>query len=89
MVNAYTHFDGGLDDICFCEDNNRLFWPFWFDCFYYISVCLRVFNSSINFVIYCFAGQEFRNLFCRILYSRNENLPDLNQVQVQGNQATI
>ena len=60
MVNAYTHFDGGLDDICFCEDNNRLFWPFWFDCFYYISVCLRVFNSSINFVIYCFLGESFR-----------------------------
>ena len=65
-----------------CENGSNMAMPFWFKCLTYASSCFLVLNSSLNFVIYCFAGSEFRRLF------RHTFLPHPNQAQVPSTQTT-
>jgi len=50
------------------EELNRPFLPsIWIECLTHVSHVLSIFNSSVNFIIYCFIGHGFRREFFRMV----------------------
>lgn len=58
-----------LENINYCQEKlNRPFLPsVWIQCLMHVSHLLNIFNSSVNFVIYCFIGHGFRREFFRMI----------------------
>ena len=48
----------------------------------FVARYLVILNSSVNFIIYCLVGSEFRKAFGQVFWSYSYHLPDQDLVLV-------
>ena len=65
---------------CFNSPLGKYFGPEWQHLVDMIARYLAVLNSSINFIIYCVAGKQFRNILANIFQLQTSPLGNIDQL---------